>query len=71
MYMLPLAVTLSIYYGNCTCIFGPITEEAIKRFQQAYKLNIDGVVRSATLAKLPPLNPDGEQTSKKQLIQIS
>ncbi|WP_413175272.1 peptidoglycan-binding domain-containing protein [Anabaena azotica] len=53
------------YYGNPTGIFGPITEEAVKRFQQAYKLNVDGVVGSATLAKLPPLDPDGEQTSKK------
>jgi peptidoglycan hydrolase-like protein with peptidoglycan-binding domain len=55
------------YYGNSTGIFGLITEEAVKRFQQAYKLNVDGVVGSATLAKLPPLNPDGEQTSKKAI----
>ncbi|MBK1986638.1 peptidoglycan-binding protein [Sphaerospermopsis aphanizomenoides BCCUSP55] len=53
------------YYGNPTGIFGPITEEAVKRFQQAYKLNVDGVVGAGTLAKLPPLESDGEQTAKK------
>ncbi|AFY33534.1 peptidoglycan-binding protein [Calothrix sp. PCC 7507] len=41
------------YYGNATGIFGPITEEAVKRFQEAYKLNADGIVGPVTLAKLP------------------
>ncbi|MBU7583800.1 MAG: peptidoglycan-binding protein [Nostoc sp. TH1S01] len=42
------------YYGNATGIFGPITEESVKRFQEAYKLNVDGIVGPATLSKLPP-----------------
>lgn len=41
------------YTGNSTGIYGPITEEAVKRFQETYNLVPDGVVGSATLAKLP------------------
>jgi len=41
------------YYGNATGIFGPITEESVKRFQEAYKLDVDGIVGPATLSKLP------------------
>ncbi|MCC5637186.1 peptidoglycan-binding protein [Nostoc sp. CHAB 5844] len=41
------------YYGNATGIFGPITEESVKRFQEAYKLSVDGIVGPATLSKLP------------------
>ncbi|MBD2437910.1 peptidoglycan-binding protein [Nostoc sp. FACHB-110] len=41
------------YYGNATGIFGPITEESVKRFQDAYNLNVDGIVGPATLSKLP------------------
>ncbi|MBD2491720.1 peptidoglycan-binding protein [Aulosira sp. FACHB-615] len=41
------------YYGNATGIFGPITEESVKRFQEAYKLNVDGIVGPTTLSKLP------------------
>jgi peptidoglycan hydrolase-like protein with peptidoglycan-binding domain len=47
------------YYGNATGIFGPITEDAVKRFQTAYKLNPDGIVGRRTLAKLPPANIGG------------
>jgi peptidoglycan hydrolase-like protein with peptidoglycan-binding domain len=42
------------YFGNATGIFGPITEESVKRFQEAYKLDVDGIVGPATLSKLPP-----------------
>ncbi|MFN6499579.1 MAG: peptidoglycan-binding protein [Nostoc sp. DedQUE01] len=54
------------YYGNATGIFGPITEEAVKRFQDSYKLSVDGVVGPATLGKLPPFGVgDGEEAPKK------
>ncbi|MBD2434374.1 MULTISPECIES: peptidoglycan-binding domain-containing protein [Fischerella] len=53
------------YYGKSTGIFGPITEESVKRFQQAYNLRVDGVVGPATLRKLPPVGVGyGEETPK-------
>ncbi|MEH1874530.1 peptidoglycan-binding domain-containing protein [Nostoc sp.] len=54
------------YYGNATGIFGPITEESVKRFQDSYKLSVDGVVGPATLAKLPGTGiGDGEEAPTK------
>ncbi|MGV0102903.1 peptidoglycan-binding domain-containing protein [Nostoc sp. DSM 114167] len=54
------------YYGNATGIFGPITEEAVKRFQDSYKLSVDGVVGPATLSKLPGVGiGDGEEAPSK------
>ncbi|MEH2184529.1 peptidoglycan-binding domain-containing protein [Nostoc sp.] len=54
------------YYGNATGIFGPITEESVKRFQDSYKLSVDGIVGPATLAKLPGVGiGDGEEAPKK------
>jgi peptidoglycan hydrolase-like protein with peptidoglycan-binding domain len=54
------------YYGNATGVFGPITEEAVKRFQDAYKLNVDGIAGPATLGKLPGVGiGDGEEAPKK------
>ncbi|MEH2423798.1 MAG: peptidoglycan-binding protein [Nostoc sp.] len=54
------------YYGNATGIFGPITEEAVQRFQDSYKLSVDGIVGPATLRKLPGVGiGDGEEAPKK------
>ncbi|WP_392535379.1 peptidoglycan-binding protein [Nostoc sp. C117] len=54
------------YYGNATGIFGPITEESVRRFQDSYNLSVDGVVGPATLRKLPAIGiGDGEETPKK------
>ncbi|MBG1268139.1 peptidoglycan-binding domain-containing protein [Nostoc sp. WHI] len=54
------------YYGNATGIFGPITEEAVKRFQDSYKLDVDGIVGPATLRKLPGVGVgDGQEAPKK------
>jgi peptidoglycan hydrolase-like protein with peptidoglycan-binding domain len=55
------------YYGNPTGVFGPITEESVKRFQRAYQLKIDGVVGKSTLAKLPGVIDENETTTSAKL----
>ncbi|MBW4641500.1 MAG: peptidoglycan-binding protein [Goleter apudmare HA4340-LM2] len=54
------------YYGNATGIFGPITEDAVKRFQDTYKLSVDGIVGPATLGKLPPSGIGGPADAPKK-----
>lgn len=44
--------TLGFYNGQADGDFGPGTEEAVKAFQEQYKLTPDGVVGSGTLTKL-------------------
>jgi len=56
------------YYGNANGIFGPITEDAVKEFQAAYNLDVDGIVGPSTKSKLPPVGVGyGEETAKKKL----
>ena len=55
------------YYGNSTGIFGPITHEAVKRFQKAYQLTVDGVVGKSTLAKLPDVTDENQTTTSQKL----
>ncbi len=53
------------YNGNSNGIFGSITEEGVKRFQQAYKLDADGIVGPETERKLPLTGiGNGEDTPK-------
>ncbi|WP_414551086.1 peptidoglycan-binding protein [Anabaena sp. CCY 0017] len=57
------------YSGNATGIFGPITEESVKRFQAAYKLEVDGIVGPATVSKLPPIGVGGGvETPPRQTV---
>lgn len=57
------------YYGNATGIFGPITEEAVKRFQQAYNLDADGIVGPATQRRLPPVGVGGANDTPKAVVE--
>jgi peptidoglycan hydrolase-like protein with peptidoglycan-binding domain len=57
------------YYGNATGIFGPITEEAVKRFQTAYKLAPDGIVGPVTLGKLPPVGVGSGEDAPKPVVE--
>ncbi|MDP5018037.1 MAG: peptidoglycan-binding protein, partial [Dolichospermum sp.] len=55
------------YHGNPTGVFGPITEESVKRFQKAYKLTVDGIVGKSTLATLPTVIDDNGTTTSQKL----
>ncbi|BBD62849.1 TPR repeat-containing protein (plasmid) [Nostoc sp. HK-01] len=51
------------YYGNFTGVFGPITEESVKRFQEANKLEPNGIAGPDTLTKLPATEESSRETS--------
>lgn len=56
------------YYGNSSGIFGSITEDAVKRFQEAYNLQADGIVGPATLRRLPPIGVGyGEENPQRKI----
>ena len=52
------------YAGRPTGVFGPVTEDAVRRFQMAHKLDVDGIVGAGTLGKLPPMGIGGEESPK-------
>jgi peptidoglycan hydrolase-like protein with peptidoglycan-binding domain len=54
------------YYGNSSGIFGSITEDAVRRFQQAYNLEADGIVGPATLRRLPAIGIGGEENPRRK-----
>ncbi|MBE9201678.1 MULTISPECIES: peptidoglycan-binding protein [unclassified Nodularia (in: cyanobacteria)] len=56
------------YSSQATGIFGPITEIAVKQFQQAYKLDVDGIVGPATISKLPTVGVGGTETPPRQRV---
>ncbi|MTJ06645.1 peptidoglycan-binding protein, partial [Anabaena sp. UHCC 0204] len=55
------------YHGNPTGVFGPITEESVKRFQRAYKLTVDGIAGKSTLGKLPAIDAENGTTAAQRL----
>ncbi len=58
------------YHGNSTGIYGPITEDAVKRFQENYNLTVDGIVGSATQRRLPPTGiGSGEDATRRGTSQ--
>lgn len=56
------------YSGQATGIFGPITEQSVMRFQEAHKLDVDGIVGPVTLSKLPSIAVGGQNTPPRQPV---
>ena len=51
--------SLKYYYGDITGSFGTLTKQAVKKFQEANNLTVDGVAGTATLNKLYALTGGG------------
>ncbi len=49
-------------------IFGPLTEERVKLFQQEHNLAVDGIVGPATMAKLIPVRLKKSRRSISEII---
>lgn len=52
-------------------IFGPVTEEAVKSFQQAHKLKVDGIVGPRTWAALGVLIPKVTRKINEIIVHCS
>ena len=51
--------SLKYYYGDITGNFGTLTKQAVKKFQEANNLTVDGIAGTATLNKLYALTGGG------------
>ena len=51
--------SLKYYYGDITGSFGSLTKQAVKKFQEANNLTVDGIAGTATLNKLYALTGSG------------
>ena len=54
---------LGYYYGDITGHFGSLTRQAVRKFQEANGLTVDGVAGSATMNKLRSLTGNGGGSS--------
>ncbi|MGB7440280.1 MAG: peptidoglycan-binding protein [Coleofasciculaceae cyanobacterium] len=61
---------LGYYNGAVDGVYGPLTRNAVSKFQQAQGLNVDGIVGTQTLAKLPQPSPKPALTEKSKEAEI-
>ena len=54
---------LGYYYGDVTGHYGTLTRQAVRKFQEANKLTVDGVAGSATINKLRSLTGSSSSSS--------